>query len=219
VCAACDAGSTPSDLPDERGSAPARVPGTAAPDAPAIPADAPTVAFLGDSLSAGLHLARDEAFPAVLQRRLAEAGKPFHLVNAGVSGDTTAGGLARVDWLLAQDPDVVVIELGANDGFRGIPVGTVETNLRGIVARVRQKGARVLLLGVPLPPNYGPEYTRSFKDLYERFAAELEVTWVPGFMEGVGGLPDMNLADGIHPTPQGHVRLAKNVEAALAELL
>ena len=188
-------------------------------DALAIPAEAPKVAFLGDSIAAGLHLARDEAFPAILQQRLAKAGQPFHLINAGVSGSTTAGGVARVDWILGQAPDVVVVELGANDGFRGIDLDTVEENLRAIIARIQAAGARTLLLGIRLPPNYGSEYTDGFDALYGRVAQETGVAHVAFFMEGVAGVPDMNLADGIHPTPEGHRRLADNVQSALSEVL
>ena len=157
--------------------------------------------------------------PAVLQRRLAEEGFPFRLINAGVSGDTTAGGVARVDWILGQDPDVVVIELGANDGFRGVPLATVEENLRAIVERVREAGAQPLLLGIRLPPNYGSEYTDGFDTLYARVAEETGVSFVPFFMEGVAGVPEMNLPDGIHPTPEGHRRLADNLATALAGML
>ncbi len=190
-----------------------------APTPPQIPDDAPTVAFLGDSIAAGLHLARHEAFPAVLQRRLTAAGRPFHLVNAGVSGDTTAGGLARVDWVMRRAPQIVVVELGANDGLRGQPLDAIEANLRAIVAGLRERGARVLLLGMRLPPNYGPDYTSGFATLYERVADDLDVAAVPFFMEGVAGEPDLNLPDGLHPTPAGHERLARNVEAQLTRLL
>jgi acyl-CoA thioesterase-1 len=199
--------------------APAAGHATDAPLAPDIPVDAPVVAVLGDSLAAGLHLARDEAFPAVLQRKLAHAGLPFRLVNAGVSGDTTTGGLERVDWLLRQDPTVVIVELGANDGFRGVELDTVEQNLRTILARITEHGATPLLLGVRLPPNYGPEYSRGFDAVYARVAKDLGVAFVPYFMEGVGGVLDMNLADGIHPTPEGHVKLADNVAPELTRVL
>jgi acyl-CoA thioesterase-1 len=184
-----------------------------------IPDDAPRVAFLGDSIAAGLHLARDEAFPAVLQHRLALRGHPFHLINAGVSGDTTAGGATRVDWILRQEPDVVVVELGANDGFRGVPLETVEANLREIVVSIQSAGARPVLLGIRLPPNYGADYTTGFDALYARVAEELETAHVPYFMRGVAGVPEMNLPDGIHPTPEGHRKLAENVANTLADVL
>jgi acyl-CoA thioesterase-1 len=177
------------------------------------------VAFLGDSIAAGLHLPRDEAFPAVLRRRLAARGLPFRLVNAGVSGDTTAGGRSRLDWILRQRPAVIVVELGANDGFRGIPAETVEANLRDILVRARAAGAAPLLLGMRLPPNYGRDYAAAFEGAYARLARETGSAFVPFFMEGVAGRLDRNLVDGIHPTAEGHEVLASNVEDALAEVL
>lgn len=217
--AACDA-SPPLEVPPEgRIDAPAQGHATDAAPAPDVPADAPVVAVLGDSIAAGLHLARDEAFPAVLQRKLARAGAPFRLVNGGVSGDTTSGGLERVDWLLARKPRIVIVELGANDGFRGVPLETVEENLRKLLARIKEHDATPLLLGVRLPPNYGPEYASGFDAVYARVAKDLGVAFVPYFMEGVGGVPDMNLADGIHPTPEGHRRLAENIAPELTRLL
>lgn len=184
-----------------------------------IPEEAPLVVFLGDSLSAGLHLSGERAFPAVLQARLAGAGRPFRLVNAGVSGDTTAGGLARLDWLLAQEPDIVVVELGANDGLRGLPIASIESNLRAIVLRIREAGARPLLLGMRLPPSYGMEYTDEFAELYGRVAQEQGAPVVRFFMQDVAGVPELNLPDGLHPTAEGHRVLARNLEAPLREQL
>lgn len=184
-----------------------------------VPQDAPRVVFLGDSLSAGMQLGAAEAFPAVLQRELATSGTPFRLVNAGVSGSTTRAGLARLDWLLKQEPGVVVVQLGANDGFRGLELDETEKNLRAIVERARDAGARVLLLGMKLPPNYGADYTTQFESLFERIAEETEVAYVPFFMDGVAGVPAMNLADGIHPTAEGHRRLAANLRAPLRRVL
>jgi acyl-CoA thioesterase-1 len=204
---------------DPSAPAPAAV---AAPSQAAEPTEAagmPKVAFLGDSIAAGLHLPADEAFPAVLESRLRARNNAFTLVNAGVSGDTTAGGLRRVDWILQQRPDVVVIELGANDGLRGVALSSIEQNLRGIIEKVRAAGATPLLLGVRVPPSYGPEYAEGFDAIYPRLGAELEVKLVPFFMQGVAGVPAMNLEDGLHPTTAGHVRLAENVEPVLHELL
>jgi acyl-CoA thioesterase-1 len=186
---------------------------------PAIPPDAPLVIFLGDSITAGLHLSKDQAFPSVLQRELADDGVPFRLVNAGVSGDTTSGGRARLDWLLKQEPAVVVVELGANDGFRGVPVETMEANLRDILERVKASGAKTLLLRVPLPPNYGPSYTEDFARMFGRVAEATGTPLVGDFMDGVGGRLDMNLPDGIHPNVAGHRRLAGNLRKALRKLL
>jgi acyl-CoA thioesterase-1 len=182
-------------------------------------AEGPLVVFLGDSLAAGLHLDGDEAFPALIQRRLAAEGVPFRLINAGVSGDTTAGGLRRIAWLLKQDPDSVVVELGGNDGLRGIDVETIEANLRGILAAVREAGARAWLLGGCLPGNYGPDYRGAFEAVYETVAREEDVPFVPCFLEGVGGVPALNLPDGIHPTAEGHERLADKLAPLLRELL
>lgn len=209
----------PDDPPALPGEAPAQAASEASQQALEIPADAPVVLVLGDSIAAGLHLSLEQAFPAVLQRLLAERGAPFQLVNAGVSGDTTAGGLARVDWVLRSRPDVVVVELGANDGLRGQPPEAIEQNLRAVVEACRAGGAEVLLLGLRMPPSLGPDYARDFDAVYPRVAEGLGVAFVPFFMEGVAGVPELNLDDGIHPTPAGHRRLAENVAPALQDLL
>jgi acyl-CoA thioesterase-1 len=184
-----------------------------------IPADAPLVIFLGDSISAGLHLDADQAFPAVLQRRFAKREIPFRLVNAGVSGDTTAGGLRRIDWLLKQKPQVVLVELGSNDGLRGLDVQQIESNLRQILERIRTADAEPILVGMHVPTSYGVPYSTSFHGLYARLATELAVPFVPNFLQGVGGKPEYNLEDGMHPNVQGHKLLADNVEAALGKVL
>jgi len=219
---ACEDGARTAPAPALPGEAPSKVAGATAPDtaaAPAIPADAPLVVFLGDSISAGLHLSASEAFPAVLQRELAAAGHPFRLVNAGVSGDTSAGGLRRIDWILKQAPDVVVVELGGNDGLRGQELAGVESNLRAIVKRVVDTGARVVLLGVQIPTSYGAEYSGDFGRMYARIADDLGVAFVPEFLAGVGGVPEMTLEDGLHPTARGHERLARNVAPVLSKVI
>lgn len=175
--------------------------------------------FLGDSITAGLGVAEEDAFPAVTARRLRERGHPIRLVNAGVSGDTTAGGRERLPWLLRQRPDVIVVELGANDALRGQPLETIEENLREIVRLAREAGALVLLLSMRIPPSYGPEYTSGFTAVYERIAREANVSLVPHFLDGVGGRPSMNQPDGIHPTHAGHERLADNIEEPLTRLV
>lgn len=189
------------------------------PKVPEIPPGSPKVAFLGDSITAGLHLSADLAFPAVLQREFAAAGMPFELVNAGVSGDTSSGGERRIDFLLQSKPDVVVIELGGNDGLRGQPAEVVDANLRSIVYKCRAAYAKVLLLGVQLPTSLGSEYVTQFEALYPRLSAQLSVSFVPKFMDGVGGDPAMNLPDGLHPTAKGHERIAQNVAPGLREVL
>jgi len=213
-----DLGGPDYDPEADNGSDPQAIQGaTTEIDAPTLPA--PRVLFLGDSLSAGLHLPADEAFPAVLEQRLAAAGQPFELLNAGVSGDTTAGGLARLDWLLRQNPDLVVVELGANDGLRGVSLDSVESNLRKIITRLQERDLPVLLLGMKLPPNYGATYAGGFEELYERVAADMGVHFVPFFLEGVAGDPKLNLPDGIHPTTEGHERIADNLEAIMKDLV
>lgn len=179
----------------------------------------PRVVFLGDSITAGFGVDADQAFPALVRDALAEDGVEVDVVNAGVSGDTTAGGLARLDWLLRQKPDVLVVGLGGNDGLRGQDVKSSERNLRAIVTQAREAGARVLLLGMMMPPNYGPEYTANFREIYPRVANELNVPLVPFLLEGVGGEAHLNQRDGIHPAAEGHERVAANVLPHLRELL
>jgi acyl-CoA thioesterase-1 len=188
-------------------------------DRPAAGAGAPLVVFLGDSLTAGFGLSHSVAFPAVTIAALRDRGLELRLVNAGVSGDTTAGGLSRLPWLLKQAPDVVVIALGANDGLRGLPVTMTERNLRSMIGLVRDAGAGVLLLAMRIPPSYGPEYTADFAAIYTRIAADLEVRLVESFLEGVGGRMSMNLGDGLHPNLAGHRRLAENLAPHLEALL
>lgn len=212
-----DEGATSSALPAEAGQ-----PGgsdTRAPDGPTRLSKEPRVVFLGDSLTAGLGLESDQAFPAVVVEMLKKEGIPVEVVNAGVSGDTTAGGLRRLDWLLKQSPDVVVVGLGGNDGLRGVELKASEQNLREIVRKCQGAGADVLLLGMLIPPNYGPEYTSQFRDLYPRVAKELNVPLVPFVLEGVGGDPKLNQPDGIHPTDEGHQVIAKNVLPYLRDVV
>ena len=177
------------------------------------------IVVLGDSLAAGLGLAEDEAFPAVVEERLRAAGHDVEVVNAGVSGDTSAGGLRRIDWLLRQEPDLVVVELGANDALRGQPVESTENNLRRIIRRSRDAGARVVLTGMDVPTNYGADYAGAFADMYERLAADEGVVLVPGFVREIGFDPDLMQPDGLHPTAEGQRRLAERLLPALEEEL
>jgi acyl-CoA thioesterase-1 len=195
-------------------------PAAPAPAAPApVQAAGPLVIFLGDSLTAGLGLDADQAYPAVLDRRLDAAGMPVRVLNAGVSGDTTAGGLARLDWLLKQKPDVLVVGLGANDGLRGLDLDDTEKNLREVVRRGKASGARVLLLGMMIPPNYGPDYTERFRKMYPAIAKDLDVPLVPFLLEGVGGVAELNQADGVHPTAKGQEMVAATVKPYLVSVL
>jgi len=183
------------------------------------PAAGPLVVFLGDSLTAGLGLSVDEAYPAHVASLLAARGIEVRILNAGVSGDTSAGGLERLDWFLRRHPDVVVVELGANDGLRGQPLESLEANLRAIVRRSLEAGARVLLAGMRIPPNYGPEYSEGFAALYPRIAREENVALLPFLLEGVAAVPELNQPDGIHPNAEGQRLVAQNVAEALVPLL
>jgi acyl-CoA thioesterase-1 len=171
----------------------------------------PLVIFLGDSLTAGNGLPADEAFPALVGKALRGRGRPVRVVNAGVSGDTTAGGLDRVGYLLEQKPDVLVVGLGVNDAFRGQAVERIEANLRAIVARAKSAGARVVLLGMRVPTNYGPDYAGAFAKIYPRVAKAETVDLLPFLLEGVGGHAELNLDDGIHPNREGQRILAAKV--------
>jgi len=188
-------------------------------DRAASVAKGPLVVFLGDSLTAGYGLDEDAAFPALIEARARKEGRPLRAINGGVSGDTSAGGLARLDWFLRQDPAVLVVGLGGNDGLRGLPLEQLESNLRAIVERARENGVAVLLLGQRIPPSLGLAYSRDFAELYGRLANELDVELVPFLLEGVGGVRRLNLPDGLHPNEEGQEILAKTVWEHLEEVL
>ncbi|MBK7998242.1 MAG: arylesterase [Verrucomicrobia bacterium] len=180
-----------------------------------------TVVVLGDSLAAGYGLDPSESFPALLQKKVEAAGMKFTVVNAGVSGDTTSGGLRRVDWLLRRRVDVLVLELGGNDGLRGIPVGITKTNLQAIIDRTKQKypRAQIVIAGMQMPPNMGVDYTTSFAKLFPELAKANNAALVPFLLEGVGGKPELNLPDLIHPTAEGQKIVATNVWNVLKPVL
>jgi acyl-CoA thioesterase-1 len=171
----------------------------------------PLVAFLGDSLTAGHDIPEQDAYPAVVGRMLAAEGIHVRTLNAGVSGDTSAGGLRRIDWVLRQHPIVVVVALGGNDGLRGLDLVELEDNLRRIVAKIHESRAKPILAGIKLPPNYGRHYTRRFDALFPRLAKELDVPFIPFLLAGVAGKADMTLADGIHPNAAAHRVIAATV--------
>jgi len=180
---------------------------------------APRIVFLGDSLTAGYGLAKDESVPALIQKRLKDAGYPYEVVNAGVSGDTSAGGLNRLEWSLAGDVKVLVIELGANDGLRGLPVAGMKQNFTEIITRAQARNIKVILTGMEAPPNFGPAYTSEFRGVYRQLAKEHDVVFVPFYLDGVAGIPNLNIADGIHPNAEGSRIVEKTVWAALEPLL
>jgi acyl-CoA thioesterase I len=179
----------------------------------------PRIVFLGDSLTAGYGLAKDESVPSLIQKRLKDAGYPYEVVNAGVSGDTSAGGLNRLEWSLAGDVKVLVIELGANDGLRGLPVAGLKQNLTEIITRAEGRNIKVILTGMEAPPNFGPAYTSAFRSVYRQLAKEHDVVFVPFYLDGVAGIPNLNIADGIHPNAEGSRIVEKTVWAALEPLL
>ena len=177
------------------------------------------IVTLGDSLTAGFGVAPDEAFPALIAERLRREGYDYQVVNAGVSGDTSAGGLRRVDWVLRARPEIVIVALGANDGLRGQSVSAMRGNLEQIVRRLQAAGARVLLAGMLMPPNYGETFTREFSAAYRDVARRTGVPLVPFLLDGVAADPALNLADGIHPNARGHRVIAERMWPHLRPLL
>ncbi len=176
------------------------------------------VAF-GDSLTAGLGLPADEAYPAILEKRLQKNRYSYRVINAGVSGDTTAGGLRRVNWVLRNQPDLVILELGANDGLRGLDVDEAKKNLSKIIERLQEKGVEVVLAGMKIPRNYGKVYTEAFEQIYRDLAAHHQITLIPFFLEGVAAEPLLNQSDGIHPTAKGYEIIVEQIWDILEPLL
>ena len=179
----------------------------------------PVIVALGDSITSGLGVAADEAYPARLEILLRRDGYAYRVVNAGVSGDTTAGGLRRVDWVLRAQPEIVILALGANDGLRGQSPKTTRANLEAIVARLTAAGARVLLAGMRMPPNYGEAFTRQFEAVFPAVARRANVALVPFLLDGVAADPTLNQADGLHPNAAGHRVIADRLWPRLRPLL
>jgi acyl-CoA thioesterase I len=203
-----------------RTDAPVRAVSTAAPAAAReTRAALPRIVFLGDSLTAGYGLAKQEAVPSLIQARLNAAGYRYEVVNAGVSGDTSAGGLSRLDWSLDGQVVALIVELGANDGLRGLPVGQMKQNLAQIITRARQRGITVILTGMEAPPNYGAAYTSEFRQTFRDLAREHDVIFVPFYLDGVAGNPSLNIADGIHPNAAGSKIIERTVWRALEPVL
>jgi acyl-CoA thioesterase I len=190
---------------------------------PAHAADAPkkTVVFLGDSLSAGLGVQPAEAFPALVAEKIRAAGLPFEVQNAGLSGDTTAGGLRRLDWLLQRPIDVLVLELGGNDGLRGLDLKSMKANLQAIIDKTKAKNpqVKIVLAGMQVPPNMGADYANGFAKVYGELAKENNATLIPFLLEGVGGHRELNQPDQIHPSPAGHRVIADLVWRTLEPIL
>ncbi len=205
-------------------SEPARTPVAAAASSAAAPGVAgktarPKVVVLGDSLAAGYGLNEGESFPDRLQERLNAGGYGLEVANISVSGDTSAGGLRRLDWALEGEVRVLIIELGGNDGLRGLPVEDLRANLAAIIERGKARGATVVLTGMEAPPNFGPAYTAAFRRVYQELAARHQVALVPFLLAGVAGIADLNIADGIHPNLRGARLVEGNVWRVLQPLL
>ncbi len=179
----------------------------------------PEIVFLGDSLTAGLGLAAPLSFPSLIQQRLDQRGLPFTVVNAGVSGDTSAGGLRRLEWSLQGNPRVLIVALGGNDGLRGLPPEELKKNLAAIIEAGQRAGLDVILAGMEAPPNNGPDYTARFRRVYPELAKTYEIPLIPFLLQGVAGDPALNQADGIHPNPEGARRVADTVWSALEPVL
>ena len=193
----------------------------AAPIAAGIGAERPTVVFLGTSLTAGYGLEPEEAYPALLQEKIDSAGLNYRVVNAGVSGETSAGARRRMDWLLREPVGVLVVETGANDGLRGLPPDSLRANIQAVLARARElrPAPRLVLLGMRIPPNYGLSYTRRFEAIYPELAKANGAELVPFLLQGVGGVAALNQPDGVHPTAQGQRRMAETVWRVLEPVL
>ena len=187
--------------------------------APTVADTRPVVVAFGDSLTAGQRVGRSETYPAFLQRELDRRGLQYRVVNEGISGDTTAVALSRIDVAIAHRPAWVILALGANDGLRGLPLDAMEHNLREMVQLFRQAGASVVLAGMKLPRNYGPEYVRAFDEVYPRLAEELDMPLIPFLLENVAMVPELNNDDGIHPNAKGNEVIARQVAAAFEEFL
>jgi acyl-CoA thioesterase-1 len=184
-----------------------------------LSAERPTIVAFGDSLTAGLGVPPDQSYPVRLQRKLDAAGYAYRVVNAGVSGETTAGGARRVSWVLKNKPAIVILELGGNDGLRGLSLQETKANLERIIQQLQQASVTVVLAGMKLPPNYGQDYTDGFESLYQALAKQYRLTLIPFFLDGVAGSSLLNQADGIHPTGEGYRIIVEKILPTLEPLL
>jgi len=179
----------------------------------------PVILAFGDSLTAGFGVAERENYPSRLQSILKEEGRPHRVANGGVSGDTTAGGLRRINWLMKLNPEIVILELGANDGLRGLSLEEMHSNLEQIILICRKKNARVLLAGMKIPPNYGEEYTQGFEKVFYKLAEQYKLPLIPFFLEGVAAKEEWTRPDGIHPTGDGYKVVTETVWKNLKPML
>lgn len=213
----CSCGS--SDTKTE--SKPAESKASTAESRPAAPSQKRIVLFYGNSLTAGYGVEPSQAFPALVGQKIDSAGLNYQVVNAGLSGETTAGGKSRISWVMRQPVAVFVLELGGNDGLRGLPLKATRENLQAIMDTVRQKSpeATIVLAGMQIPPNLGTTYTKEFRELFKELADKNKAVLIPFLLEGVGGIPKLNQPDGIHPTPAGHKIVANTVWKVLRPVL
>jgi acyl-CoA thioesterase-1 len=205
--------------PEPAAAGPRSAPSPATPADPDAPPPRPRVVAFGDSLTIGLGLLEQEAYPALLQRKIDEAGYQFEVVNAGVSGDTSAGALRRLDWALEGDVKVLIVAFGGNDGLRGLPVSQMKENLATIIDKARERNVVVILAGMEAPPNFGQEYATQFRQAFQEVALKKRVLFLPFLLNNVAGKPELNQADGIHPNQQGTRIVADNVWTLLEPLL
>jgi acyl-CoA thioesterase I len=218
------AGCTKSDSPPAASTTQVRdTAPVAAARTPGTPDERPAIVVLGDSLAEGFGVAQGRSFPDLLQRKLDRQGYPYRVINLGVSGDTTTGGLGRLDYALSLKPAILVIELGGNDGLRGVPVASTRANLDRMISAARAAGIEVLLAGMTLPPNYGPDYVRRFEAVYHDLARKHRVQLIPSLMQPIAeqyeSRPGIMQSDGIHPSAEGHELLADNVLRYLKPML
>ncbi len=179
------------------------------------------ILFFGNSITAGYQLDLDQAFPALIQKKIDSLGLAYQAVNAGLSGETSAGGKSRIDWVLRTVPDIFFLELGANDGLRGLPLEETEKNLQAIIDAVKTENpdAEIIIAGMMVPPNLGDDYTSKFTKLFADLSEKNQAVYIPFLLEGVAGNPELNLPDGIHPTPEGHEIVSQTVWQYLAPML
>ena len=184
-----------------------------------VASDEKIILFFGNSLTAGYGIEQDLAFPGLIQDRLDSLGKDYKVINGGLSGETTAGGLSRIDWFLEDEPSIFILELGGNDGLRGIQLAETKKNLEAIIDKVQTKypSTKIILAGMQIPPNMGTEYTQEFQAIYPKVAEEKDVELIPFLLQDVGGIKELNLPDGIHPTEEGHIIVAETVWEILKE--
>jgi acyl-CoA thioesterase-1 len=172
---------------------------------------AETILFLGDSLTEGYQLSKEEAYPAIIEKILKDEKKEIKVINGGVSGATSASGLKRLDWYLRAKPDIMVLALGANDGLRGLKLIETEKNLSQVISKAQERGMIVILAGMKMPTNMGETYRNEFEKIFTSLSKKYSIKLIPFLLEGVGGKPEFNLPDGIHPNPKGHKKMADNV--------